>query len=136
LEAFLVSTGIVALAEIGEKTQLLAFILAAKFRNPAPIVIGILVATVANHAFAGGTWIVDHFAHGAANPALGAWHFIHGYGDLDLIPDTFELPAPIVPFSARILGAPARIEPDSRPRQSPAIPYSHSIVAGGLLEIS
>jgi len=61
LEAFLVSTGIVALAEIGDKTQLLAFILAGKFRRPAPIILGILVATLANHAFAGalGSWITS-----------------------------------------------------------------------------
>ena len=59
MEAFLISTGIVALAEIGDKTQLLAFILAAKFRKPLPIIVGILIATIANHAFAGavGTWI-------------------------------------------------------------------------------
>lgn len=59
LEAFLISTGIVALAEIGDKTQLLALILAARFRKPVPIILGILVATVANHAFAGalGSWI-------------------------------------------------------------------------------
>ena len=59
MEAFLISTGIVALAEIGDKTQLLAFILAAKFRRPWPIVLGILVATLANHAFAAavGTWL-------------------------------------------------------------------------------
>ncbi len=61
MEAFLVSTGIVALAEIGDKTQLLAFILAGKFRRPAPIILGILVATLANHAFAGalGSWITS-----------------------------------------------------------------------------
>lgn len=52
MDAFLVSTGIVGLAEIGDKTQLLAFLLAARFRRPLPIVLGILVATVANHAFA------------------------------------------------------------------------------------
>jgi putative Ca2+/H+ antiporter (TMEM165/GDT1 family) len=52
MDAFLVSTGIVALAEIGDKTQLLAFLLAARFRRPLPIVAGIFVATVANHAFA------------------------------------------------------------------------------------
>lgn len=59
LEAFLISTGIVALAEIGDKTQLLALVLAAKFRRPAPIVLGIFVATLVNHAFAGalGSWI-------------------------------------------------------------------------------
>jgi putative Ca2+/H+ antiporter (TMEM165/GDT1 family) len=53
LEAFLVSTGIVALAEIGDKTQLLSFVLAARFRRPWPICWGILVATAANHALAG-----------------------------------------------------------------------------------
>lgn len=52
MDAFLVSTGIVGLAEIGDKTQLLAFLLAARFRRPLPIVAGIFVATVANHAFA------------------------------------------------------------------------------------
>ena len=53
MEAFLVSTGIVALAEMGDKTQLLALILALRFRRPWPIVLGILVATLANHALAG-----------------------------------------------------------------------------------
>ena len=59
MDAFLVSTAIVGLAEIGDKTQLLAFILAAKFRRPLPIVLGILVATLANHAFAAavGAWL-------------------------------------------------------------------------------
>ena len=61
MEAFLISTGIVALAEIGDKTQLLAFLLAAKFRKPWPIILGILVATLANHALAGalGAWITS-----------------------------------------------------------------------------
>ena len=53
LEAFLVSTGVVALGEMGDKTQLLAMLLAAKFRKPVPIILGILVATLANHALAG-----------------------------------------------------------------------------------
>ena len=59
MEAFLTSTGIVALAEMGDKTQLLALILAARFRKPWPIVLGILVATLVNHALAGavGAWI-------------------------------------------------------------------------------
>jgi len=59
MDAFLVSTGIVALAEIGDKTQLLALVLAARFRRPLPIILGILVATLANHALAGaaGAWI-------------------------------------------------------------------------------
>ena len=59
MESFLISTGVVALAEIGDKTQLLAFLLAAKFRQPLPIVLGILIATLANHGIAGGlgAWI-------------------------------------------------------------------------------
>lgn len=61
MQAFLVSTGIVALAEMGDKTQLLALVLAARFRKPWPIVLGILVATLANHAMAGalGAWITS-----------------------------------------------------------------------------
>lgn len=61
MEAFLISTGIVALAEIGDKTQLLAFLLAAKFRKPVPIILAILAATVLNHAFAGalGEWLTS-----------------------------------------------------------------------------
>ena len=53
MEALLVSTGVVALAEIGDKTQLLAFILAARFKRPLPIIMGILVATLINHGLAG-----------------------------------------------------------------------------------
>ena len=52
MESFLISTGLVALAEIGDKTQLLAFVLAARFRRPGPILLGILLATVFNHALA------------------------------------------------------------------------------------
>jgi len=61
MEAFLLSTGIVALAEIGDKTQLLAFLLAARFKKPWPIILGILLATIANHAFASavGAWITS-----------------------------------------------------------------------------
>ena len=59
MEAFLISTGLVALAEMGDKTQLLALILAVRFRKPWPIVAGILVATLVNHALAGavGAWV-------------------------------------------------------------------------------
>ena len=59
MEAFLVSTGIVALAEMGDKTQLLALVLAVRFRKPWPIVWGILVATLVNHGLAGavGAWV-------------------------------------------------------------------------------
>jgi Ca2+/H+ antiporter, TMEM165/GDT1 family len=52
LEAFLVSTGIVVLAEMGDKTQLLALVLAARYRRPVPVILGIFVATLANHALA------------------------------------------------------------------------------------
>jgi putative Ca2+/H+ antiporter (TMEM165/GDT1 family) len=59
MEALLISTGAVALAEIGDKTQLLAFILAARFKKPVPIILGILLATIVNHVLAGalGAWI-------------------------------------------------------------------------------
>ena len=59
MEAFLVSTGIVALGEIGDKTQLLSLVLAARFRRPWPILAGILIATLANHTLAGlvGNWL-------------------------------------------------------------------------------
>lgn len=62
LEALLVSIGVVTLAEIGDKTQLLALVLAARFRRPLPIILGILFATLANHFAAGavGTWITEH----------------------------------------------------------------------------
>jgi len=59
LQALLVSTGVVALAEIGDKTQLLALVLAAKYRKPVPIILGIFVATLLNHGLAGvvGAWV-------------------------------------------------------------------------------
>lgn len=64
LDSLLVPTGIVALAEIGDKTQLLALILAARFRKPWPIIAGIVVATLANHAAAGavGAWVSGFFS--------------------------------------------------------------------------
>ena len=90
LDAFLVSTGIVALAEIGDKTQLLAFMLAARYRRAGPIVFGILVATIANHAFAGalGTWLTQ-----VLGPDLLRW--VLGLGFLAmavwiLIPDRLD----------------------------------------------
>ena len=90
MEAFLISAGIVALAEIGDKTQLLAFILAAKFRKPVPIILGILVATIANHAFAGavGTWITAAVSPEAMRWVLGL-SFI-GMAIWTLIPDKMD----------------------------------------------
>lgn len=60
MDAFLISTGIVALAEMGDKTQLLSLVLAVRFKRPWPIVWGILVATLLNHALAGavGAWVM------------------------------------------------------------------------------
>lgn len=90
LEAFLISTGIVALAEIGDKTQLLSFILAAKFRRPWPICLGILVATLANHALAGalGAWITTWMGPQALRWVLGL-SFIAMAGWI-LVPDKFD----------------------------------------------
>jgi len=90
MEAFLVSTGIVALAEMGDKTQLLTLVLAARFRKPWPIVLGILVATLANHGLAGavGSWVttvlgpdVLRWLLGASFIAMAVWM---------LIPDKLE----------------------------------------------
>jgi len=90
MEAFLVSTGIVALAEMGDKTQLLALILAVRFRKPWPIVLGIWVATLANHGLAGavGAWLttvlgplVLRWVLGASFIAMAVWM---------LIPDKME----------------------------------------------
>lgn len=73
MEAFFISTGIVALAEIGDKTQLLALVLAARFRKPMPIIFGILVATIANHALAGavGNWLAFNIGPVAMRWILG-----------------------------------------------------------------
>ncbi|MCD6661948.1 MAG: TMEM165/GDT1 family protein [Comamonas sp.] len=74
MEAFLVSTGVVALAEIGDKTQLLAFVLAARFKKPLPIIGGILLATLVNHGLAGalGAWITELVRPGVLRWVLGA----------------------------------------------------------------
>ena len=90
MEAFLVSTGLVALAEIGDKTQLLAFLLAARFRRPLPICLGILIATVVNHACAGalGTWITTQLS-----PQVLRWGLGLGFVAMaiwTLIPDKLD----------------------------------------------
>ena len=90
MESLLVSTGVVALAEIGDKTQLLAFLLAARFRKPLPIIAGILIATIFNHGIAGalGAWIVA-----SVDPKILRWvlgvSFI-GMAAWTLIPDKIE----------------------------------------------
>ena len=90
MEALWVSTGVVALAEMGDKTQLLAFILAARFKKPVPIILGILVATLLNHGLAGavGAWVttvlspdVLRWILGVSFLAMAVW---------TLIPDKIE----------------------------------------------
>jgi putative Ca2+/H+ antiporter (TMEM165/GDT1 family) len=90
MEALFISTGVVALAEIGDKTQLLAFILAARFKKPLPIILGILVATLLNHGLAGalGAWVSS-----VLSPEIMRWvlaaSFI-GMAIWTLIPDKIE----------------------------------------------
>jgi len=95
MEAFLVSTGIVALGEMGDKTQLLAVLLAARFRRPLPIIFGILVATLANHALAGalGQWVADalgptwlRWIIGVSFIAMAVWMLIPDRLDDDAAP--------------------------------------------------
>ena len=90
MESLLVSTGVVALAEIGDKTQLLAFLLAARFKKPVSIILGILVATVLNHGLAGavGAWITHAVSPEILRWVLGA-SFI-GMAIWTLIPDEIE----------------------------------------------
>jgi putative Ca2+/H+ antiporter (TMEM165/GDT1 family) len=94
LHAFLISTGIVALAEIGDKTQLLALLLTVKFRKPWPILAGMLAATLANHAGAGAvghyleSWLMQW-----ASPGLLRWGLAFGFAAMavwTLIPDKIE----------------------------------------------
>lgn len=72
LESLVVPTFIVAIAEIGDKTQLLALLLAARFRKPWPIIAGIIVATLANHAAAAavGSWVASFFSAATLSAVL------------------------------------------------------------------
>ena len=90
MESLFVSTGVVALAEIGDKTQLLAFVLAARFRKPLPIIAGILVATLLNHGLAGalGAWITHSVAPDVLRWVLGL-SFL-GMAAWTLIPDRID----------------------------------------------
>jgi putative Ca2+/H+ antiporter (TMEM165/GDT1 family) len=90
MESLFVSTGVVALAEVGDKTQLLAFILAARFKKPVSIILGILLATLLNHGLAGalGAWITSAVTPGVMRWVLGA-SFI-GMAIWTLIPDKIE----------------------------------------------
>jgi putative Ca2+/H+ antiporter (TMEM165/GDT1 family) len=90
MEPLLVSAGVVALAEIGDKTQLLAFILAARFKKPAPIILGILFATIVNHGLAGalGAWITASISPEVLRWVLGL-SFI-GMATWTMVPDKIE----------------------------------------------
>jgi putative Ca2+/H+ antiporter (TMEM165/GDT1 family) len=90
MEALFISTGVVALAEIGDKTQLLAFILAARFKKPVPIIAGILCATLINHGLAGalGAWITSTVSPDILRWILGV-SFL-GMAVWTLIPDKIE----------------------------------------------
>jgi len=135
-EPFLMSTGIVALAEIGDKTQLLAFMLAARFRRPCPIILGIFIATIANHAFAAavGTWITSllgpdtlRWVLGLSFLAMAAWTLVPDKLDEGEIstPAMGVLGATIVAFFLAEMG-------DKRPRwvtrpRSPRWRWPHSM---------
>ena len=107
IEPFFVSTGVVALGEMGDKTQLLAIVLAARFRRPVPIILGILVATLANHALAGaaGGWVAQalgpaflRWAIGLSFLAMAVWM---------LIPDKIDDQATRGPLRFGVFGATA-----------------------------
>ncbi|MDZ4365220.1 TMEM165/GDT1 family protein [Brevundimonas sp.] len=96
-DAFFISTGLVSIAEIGDKTMLLPIVLAAAWRRPAPIILGILVATLANHAvaalagsvlarFMDGDWV--RWVVGIAFLGFGVWALIPDR--FDETPDTTE----------------------------------------------
>ena len=90
LQSFLVSTSVVALAEIGDKTQLLSLVLATRYRKPLPIVLGVVVATLANHAAAGGlgTLLADWL-----NPSFMNWAIVASFTLMAawiLVPDKID----------------------------------------------
>lgn len=90
LQSFLISTAVVALAEIGDKTQLLAFILAARFQKPIPIIMGIIMAVIANHTLAGlfGSWVSSQISSELLREILGA--IFIGMAIWTLVPDELD----------------------------------------------
>ena len=105
MEAFLISTGLVALAEIGDKTQLLSFMLAARYKRPWPIVWGILVATALNHAMASavGAWVA-----GLVAPTTLRWILAASFVAMAvwmLIPDKLDAEAQPAPGRLGVFGA-------------------------------
>lgn len=90
MEAFITSTLLVALAEIGDKTQLLSFVLAARLRKPWAIVAGIFVATVVNHALAGavGSWLASLVSPDVLRWSVATLFIVFGLWTLK--PDTLD----------------------------------------------
>ena len=90
MEALLISTALVALAEMGDKTQLLSFVLAAKLKRPWPIILGIFAATLANHFLAGwiGAWLATLVSAQTMKWIVAVSFF--GFGAWALIPDKFD----------------------------------------------
>ena len=105
MESLLVSTGVVALAEIGDKTQLLAYLLAARFKKPVPIILGILAATLVNHGLAGalGAWITASISPNILRWVLGL-SFI-GMAIWTLIPDKIEEEESLMAQKLGVFGA-------------------------------
>src|SRR5215470_16631946 len=90
MEACLVSAGVVALAEVGDKTQLLTLVLASRYGRPWPVVAGIIAATVLNHALAGaaGAWFA-----GAFSPGVVRWVLVVSFFAMALwmlVPDKLD----------------------------------------------
>ncbi|SRR5665213_350276 len=90
MQAFLVSLSTVAIAEMGDRTQLLALVLAAKFRKPLPVIAGILFATIANHALAGfvGVWFAKYLTPHVLDTVVGL--SMLGMAAWTLIPDKLD----------------------------------------------
>ena len=107
MEPFIFSSSVVALAEIGDKTQLLAFLLAARFRKPLPIIMGILAATIVNHGLAGavGVWITANVDPGIMRWLLGG-SFV-AMAIWTLVPDEIEEDETIVAKHLGVFGATA-----------------------------
>ncbi len=90
MDAFLISTGLVSIAEIGDKTMLLAIVLAAAWRRPLPILLGILAATLGNHLFAAVAGaVLSHWMHGPWVRWVVGLAFL-GFAGWALIPDRFD----------------------------------------------
>jgi Ca2+/H+ antiporter, TMEM165/GDT1 family len=144
LEAFLVSTGVVALAEIGDKSQLLALVLAAKFRKPVPIAAGILVATLLTHSIAGvlGVWIASVLGPSGLKWVLGlsfigmaVWVLIPEKGeDKESIPPRYgAFVTTVIVFFLAEMGDKTQFATIALAAKYPAFPSLVAVVVGATL---